>query len=228
MMILALDTSSRSASCALLDGEKLVAQSFQNNGLTHSQTIMPMIEAMLQNAGVARSSIGLVAVTTGPGSFTGLRIGVAAAQGLAWALEIPCCGVSSLEAAAQGLAHTGQTVCAVMDARCSQVYNAVFSSDGETLSRQTPDRALAMAELYEEIQKTGALLVGDGAELCYNEWKNPALTLAPAHLRYPAAWAVARIARDMAAQGLTIPPGALLPVYLRLPQAERERQNQMK
>ena len=124
MKILGLESSAKSASVALMEDGKLLARSFQNTGLTHSRTLLPMAEAMLQNCELGIADVDAVAVAVGPGSFTGLRIGISAAKGLAWARELPCIGVSTLEAMAQNLAHLENTVlvCA-MDARRSQVYN---------------------------------------------------------------------------------------------------------
>jgi tRNA threonylcarbamoyladenosine biosynthesis protein TsaB len=218
--ILAFDSSSLSASVAVVRDGALLAQSFQNNGLTHSQTLMPMVEALLQNARLTLADMDLIAVAHGPGSFTGLRIGVAAANGLAWGLGRPCLGVSSLEAAAQGAAHWGGLICAVQDARRGEMYNALFSSDGGVLTRLTEDRALPLTALWAEIQKKNPVLVGDGAELCYNERNGDAARLAPPHLRFPGAWGVAHLAaahpdRDNATYAT--------PVYLRVSGAERER-----
>ncbi|MDR0380525.1 MAG: tRNA (adenosine(37)-N6)-threonylcarbamoyltransferase complex dimerization subunit type 1 TsaB [Oscillospiraceae bacterium] len=220
MTILAFDSSSLSASAAVTRDGALLAQSFQNNGLTHSQTLMPMAEALLRNAGLALTDVDLIAVTHGPGSFTGLRIGVAAANGLAWGLGRPCLGVSSLAAAAQGVAHWGGLICAVQDARRGEVYNALFLSEGGALTRLTEDRALPLAALWAEMQKKNPILVGDGAELCYNGRGGEAARLAPPHLRFPCAWAVAHLAAshpdlDRASYAT--------PVYIRASGAERTR-----
>jgi tRNA threonylcarbamoyladenosine biosynthesis protein TsaB len=221
--ILAFDASSRTASAALYRAGALIGESFQNSGLTHSQTLMPMIQSLLENTQTDPKTVGLVAVTRGPGSFTGLRIGVSTAAGLAWGWGVPCCGVSALEAAALGASHMGGLVCPVMDARRGQVYNALFQAENGTLARLTPDRALSAADLWAEIQKKAPVLVGDGAELCYNlRGDNPA-RLPPVPLRHPSAWAVAVLAEQAAARGETCPPDKLTPIYLRLPQAERER-----
>jgi tRNA threonylcarbamoyladenosine biosynthesis protein TsaB len=220
MTILAFDSSSLSASVAVTRDGALLAQSFQNNGLTHSQTLMLMVEALLRNARLALSDMDLIAVAHGPGSFTGLRIGVAAANGLAWGLARPCLGVSSLEAAAQGVAHWGGLICAVQDARRGEVYNALFWSEGGALTRLTEDRALPLAALWAEMQKKNPALVGDGAELCYNGRDGAMARLAPPHLRFPGAWGVARLA---AAHPNRSEATYATPVYIRASQAERER-----
>ena len=126
MKILALETSATACSVALCEDERLLAQNFEHCGLTHSRTLMPMLEGMLDMAGVPLSEVDVIAVAAGPGSFTGLRIGVSAAKGLAWPGDKPCAGVSTLEAMAWTVAHTGLEVCSVMDARRHQVYNGRF------------------------------------------------------------------------------------------------------
>ena len=227
MKILALESSAVACSAALCEDEKLIAQSYQNNGLTHSVTLMPMATSLLANCGVGLEKVDVIAVAAGPGSFTGLRIGVAAAKGLAWTGNKPCAPCSTLESMAWNLAHTGLELCAVMDARRKQVYNARFSSDGEKLTRLTPDRAISLAELGEELKICGKpqLLVGDGAVLCYTNLKELGLDvyLAPPHLRFQSAWGVARCGLELARQGLLVDGTALAPNYHRLSQAERER-----
>ena len=209
MKILALESSATAASVAVCEDETLLAQSFQHSGLTHSRTLMPMCRDLLENCGLTLEEMEVVAVAAGPGSFTGLRIGVAAAKGLAWPGDKPCAGVSTLEAMAWPLAHLEADLCAVMDARRNQVYNARFQARGGIL----------------ENRKKPQILVGDGAELCYNELtkRGLAVVLAPPHLRLQSAWGVARGALELARQGALVPAAALAPVYHRLSQAERER-----
>ncbi len=211
MTVLAIESSSKTASCALVRDGGLIAQSFLNTGLTHSETLLPMVDAMLKNSKTGPGGIDLVAVANGPGSFTGLRIGTATAMGFALAANIECVGVSSLEAAAYGAAHMGGLICAVMDARRSQVYNALFLAENGGLTRLCEDRASSLEELAAEMDGKNAIVVGDGAELCYNIG-NPV----PA-VRYPTGFGVALAALA----GHTRP--ADRPLYLRLPQAERER-----
>ena len=147
MLILAFETTAKAGSVALLEDGKLLAESYQNTGLTHSQTLMVMAEDMLKQAGKTVADVTAVAVAEGPGSFTGVRIGVAAAKGFAWGGQIPCCGVSTLEAMARTLGVYEGHVCACMDARRNQVYNAVFLAEGGRLERVSEDRAIALAEL---------------------------------------------------------------------------------
>ena len=225
MLILAFETSAKAASAALLEDGKLLGESYQNTGLTHSQTLMVMAENLLSQCGKTVEDVTAVAVAAGPGSFTGIRIGVSTVKGLAWAGDKPCVGVSTLEAMAwHGLAAGGY-VCPVMDARRSQVYNALFEIKDGRPQRLCDDRAIALSELACEIRGKNAFLVGDGAELTYEYMKNEGIDcrIAPPNLLYQSAWGV-----GMAAQGKT--PGTaddLLPVYLRLSQAERERQERM-
>lgn len=227
MKILALETSAVAASVAVCEEEALIAQSFQRTGLTHSATLMPMLETMLKNAGMTLNEIDLIAVAAGPGSFTGLRIGVSAAKGLAWPLDKPCAGVSTLEAMAWQMTGMNGVVCAAMDARRQQVYNALFDlQDGKPV-RLTPDRAISLEELGAELLniKKNQLLVGDGAHLCYNAFQSKGypVQIAPAHLQFQSAWGVARCALEQARTGQLTDAAGLIPNYHRLSQAERER-----
>ena len=227
MLILAFETSAKAASVALHDGQKLLAESYQNTGLTHSQTLMVMAEDALKQCGKCAQDVTAVAVAEGPGSFTGVRIGVAAAKGFAWGREIPCYGISTLEAMAESLGAFQGYVCPVMDARRAQVYNALFYVNKGTISRVTPDRAIALNDLSEELKNLTepVFLVGDGSNLCYNTLSKevPNLVLPAEHRMHQRAVGVALLAAKQAAQGIA-PGGAdLTPNYLRLSQAEREK-----
>ena len=227
MKILALESSAVAASVALCEDETLIAQAFQNTGLTHSQTLLPLAEDMLKNCGLTMADMDLIAVAEGPGSFTGLRIGVAAAKGLAWGGELPCAGCSTLESMAWNLAGFEGEVCVAMDARRKQVYNARFRVDGAQPHRLTPDRAISLEDLIAELQgtETTQIIVGDGAKLCYDALTAAGIPakLAPPNLRMQSAWGVARLALEKARKGQTITANDLAPVYHRLSQAERER-----
>lgn len=226
MKLLALDSTATPASAAVVEDGKLLGEFFINTRQTHSQTLLPMAESVLRYTETEIGEIGLFAVSAGPGSFTGVRIGVACIKGLAMPGNVPCVGVSTLEAMAYNLAHLDAAICAVMDARCGQVYNAVFTSDGETFSRLTEDRALSIDELAKDCEKykKPLYLVGDGANLCYNKESFQALgaKLPPQPLVYQRAYGVAQAALAAYRQGTTVTPAALAPIYLRLPQAERE------
>ena len=227
MLILAFESSARAASVALVEDGRLISQYSQCSGLTHSRTLLPMAEDMLKNAELTLDKVDLFAVAHGPGSFTGIRIGVSTVKGLAWAADKPCVGVSTLEAMAwHGLA-AGGLVCPVMDARRSQVYNALFRIENGRPVRLCEDRPIALSQLAEELRDLNApaFLIGDGAELAekYLREQGLACTVAPENLRWQSAWGVAMAAMDKT-------PGnadALLPVYLRLSQAERERQERL-
>lgn len=228
MKILALESSAAAASVAVCKDEALIAQTIQRTGLTHSATLLPMVEALLQNAGLALSDMDLLAVAAGPGSFTGLRIGVSALKGLAWAMDKPCAGCSTLESMAWQVAHLeGVELCPVMDARRNQVYNARFAVQNGTPVRLTEDRAISLGDLLAEVKKTQKMqiLVGDGAKLCYTVFQEAGVTvqLAPPHLLYQSAWGVARSALELARQDALTTAAALRPDYHRLSQAERER-----
>ena len=227
MLILAFETSAKAASAALLENGKLLGESYQNTGMTHSQTLMVMAEDLLKTAGKTVRDVEAVAVAAGPGSFTGVRIGVAAAKGFAWGRSLPCCGVSTLEAMALSLGAYQGWVCPVMDARRSQVYNALFYVNQGKLERVTEDRAISLAELGAELQekKETIFLVGDGSILCYNTLseKVPNLVCPPEHCMHQRASGVALAAANRIAAGESCDANALTPNYLRLSQAERER-----
>ena len=227
MKILALESSAVACSVCLTEDEELIAQSYENSGMTHSKTLLPMAEELLKNCGVALGDVDVIAAAAGPGSFTGLRIGISAAKGLGWALDKPCAKVSTLEAMAWNLAVVPGELCPVMDARRSQVYNARFYSDGEKLTRLTPDRAVSLEELAAEWggERGMTLLMGDGAKLSYDYLfqRGVRVRMAPANLRYQSAWGVARTALDQAREGKLVSAAELAPEYHRLSQAERER-----
>ena len=227
MRILAFETSAKAASVALTDGNRLLAESYQNTGMTHSQTLMVMAEDMLKQCGLTPADVDAVAVAEGPGSFTGVRIGVAAAKGFAWGRQLPCYGISTLEAMAESLGIWQGYLCPVMDARRSQVYNALFYVNRGIITRLTPDRAIALQDLKEEIKifAEPVFLVGDGSNLCYNTLSEeiPQLVLPPEHRMHQRAVGVALLARKQAEAGLPGDGAALTPNYLRLSQAEREK-----
>ena len=226
MLILAFETSAKAASVALWEG-KLLGESYQNTGLTHSQTLMVMAEDLLKQCGKPPADVTHVAVAAGPGSFTGVRIGVAAAKGFAWGRQLPLCGVSTLEAMALTLGAWEGTVCSVMDARRSQVYNALFRAEGGTLTRLREDRAISLEELGRELREIpGTIyLVGDGSDLTHRTLKDtvPNLATSPEHRRHQRASGVALAALRQIEAGEAVDAASLVPNYLRLSQAERER-----
>lgn len=227
MKILALETSAKAVSAAVVEDGKVLGYAYQNIGLTHSVTMMPMVDSMLKNASLTMADMEAVAVAKGPGSFTGLRIGVSAVKGLAWAGDLPCYGVSTLEAMAKNVTtFEGLIVCA-MDARRNQVYNALFRCHGGVLERLSNDRAIGLTELCEELNACNEpmVVVGDGAVLAYGflkEYLSP-IALAPENVRYQNAVGVALVAEEAMERGENCEGRDLSPTYLRLSQAERER-----
>ena len=231
MNILAMDTSAKSASVAYLRDGKILGQFYINSGLTHSTTVMPMLENLLKTADLSLSDVDCFAVSVGPGSFTGLRIGISAIKGLSFAENKPCVGVSTLEAIACNFIHTDNIVCAVIDARCKRFFCAFFhcNKDG-TIQRITSDKVLSYEEIAEFIEENypddTVLLSGDGTETAYALLKDRVKNLeaAPEQLRYQQSTGVAFIAEKKVLNHETVTPQQLLPLYITLPQAQRELQ----
>lgn len=229
MKILAIESSARAASVALATDGRLTAQYYEESALTHSRTLLKMAEDMLAGLEMTVADVDAIAVARGPGSFTGVRIGVAAAKGLAWGAEKPVCGVSTLEAMAwQLVPMEGAVIASAMDARRGQIYNALFECRDGEIVRLTPDRAISLEELVDSGKNLGRayIFVGDGGNICYNRFREeglPAL-LPPASLRLQTAWGVALAAMKREPQ----PAFDLGPNYLRLSQAERERLEKLK
>ena len=229
MRILALETSAKAVSAAVTEDGRVLCSGYQDTGLTHSRTLMPIVEHILKNTELKLEDMDAIAVAVGPGSFTGVRIGVAAAKGFAWGREIPCYGVSTLEAMVRGAACADGCYCACMDARKGQIYNALFDWTAGTLLRRTEDRAIAISELSQELQTISGpvYLIGDGAKLVFDTLKdeNLPLQLLPEHLRQQRASGVALAAMEKIAANETGDAAALTPNYLRQAQAERTRQH---
>lgn len=227
MRILAFETSAKAASVALLEDGALLGEYFQNSGQTHSRTLMKMAQDLLKNCELTAGDIDAVACAAGPGSFTGVRIGLAAAKGFAWGRELPLVGVSTLEAMVRTVALTDGIYCAAMDARRSQVYTAVFRRESSCLHRLMEDSAISVEDLGEALQKLDSpiYLVGDGAALCSRLLSegNPRLLLLPEHLRMQRASGTALLAWEVLQSGTAVPADQVIPNYLRLSQAERER-----
>lgn len=228
MNILAVDTAGKTAGVALMQDERLLYECYLDGGLTHSETLLPLIDHCLKLCGMTCADIDLFGVNAGPGSFTGLRIGLAAVKGLAFPRETLCAPVSTLEALAA--AHVGEgTVLCALDARRAQVYSAAF--DLATHQRLMEDDARAVDDLadFAENCKKPLFFVGDGAALCYNKYGQlPGVLPVPPALTGGRAAAVALVARRMALAGQAVLPEALLPDYHRLSQAERERSERTK
>ena len=227
MKLLALESTAKAASCAVLRDGEVLASSWQAAGLTHSRTLLPMVEDMLKNSELSLADMDALAVAAGPGSFTGLRIGMAAVKGLAWASDKPCVPVSTLEAMAWPLAHLEGVIVCAMDARRQQVYNALFEARDGTLARLTEDRAIALSDLAEELRgdPRPKTVLGDGGRMTYDFLTAAGVPcrLASAPLVKENAVSVALEAEDIARAGGLVTAQELAPVYLRPPQAERLR-----
>ncbi len=216
-MLLSLDSSAVTASVALTDGDRVIKSEFVNSGLTHSETLLPMVKRVMGDNEF--SSLDAVAITAGPGSFTGVRIGVATVKGIAFAGNIPCYCVSTLEAIAYNFVDENCIVCAVMDARRMQFYNALFKVENGVVSRLTPDRAISRDDLREELKQYDSVIIaGDGAPLCAQNIALGNCKIAADDKIYQNALSVAKCVKNKK----PIAPSALMPVYLRQSQAERE------
>ena len=231
MLLLAFETSAKAASVALFEEQKLLGEIYQNTGLTHSQTLLVMAEDLLNQCGKSAAGVTDVAVAAGPGSFTGVRIGVAAAKGFAWGKELPCWGTSTLESMALALGIHQGYICCAMDARRNQVYNALFYVNQGAVTRITTDRAIALADLAPELEALDGpiYLVGDGSALTHKALGTqiPSLILPPEHRMHQRACGVGLAALAMMARSEASDANALSPNYLRLSQAERERAERM-
>lgn len=224
MKILALETSAKAVSAAVVENGKVLCSGYQDTGLTHSRTLMPIVEHLLKNTGMTADQIDAVAVAAGPGSFTGIRIGVSAAKGLAFALDKPTAAVSALAAMARNVAFRDGLIICAMDARRSQIYNALFEAKDGQLTRLSEDRAIGLAELTEELRNDPRpkTVVGDGGRLCadFLTAQGVECLLAPPHLLMQNAMSVALEAEELAAKGQLQTAQELLPIYLRPPHAE--------
>lgn len=223
MLVLGIDTSATTAACAVLDSEqkRILVSGAINKKLTHSQTLMPLMDGLLKSADISFEDIDAFAITNGPGSFTGLRIGISAVKGMAFALNKPCIAISTLEALAYNLLGQDCIACSVMDARCNQVYNAMFLIENNKITRLCEDRALFIEELQSDLENYDSkiIFVGDGAELVYSRIKGDNYQLAETAVRFQSGTSVCLAALN----NKEISAKELMPSYLRLPQAERER-----
>ncbi len=233
MKVLALDTSSIVASVAVMDNEKLIGEHIINHERTHSQKLMPMVEALMGNCDLTMEDIDLIAVAEGPGSFTGLRIGVATAKGLAHAMNIPVVGVSTLDALAFNLPFCEGLVCPILDARRSQVYTAIYKWEAGDLHSIEAPMAISLDELMEKLlaRSERVIFVGDGieknAEVLIKNLGNRAI-FSPNTARMPRASSVAQLALQKAKDENLESFFALTPNYLRKAEAERQYEEKMK
>lgn len=229
MKILSLDTTAEICSAALCDGTKLIAELTVNTGNTHSETLLPVVEQILKITDTNIDEIDCFACSTGPGSFTGVRIGVATVKGLAYGKNKPCVSVSTLEALAYNLSGFEGILCPVMNARRNQVYNALFECVGGNIKRLCPDRAISIDELDEELSscEKPIYLVGDGYGITANGFKKTKPQFVPERSRYQSAYSVSCCALKQYENGQALTDAALVPIYLRPSQAERERNERL-
>ncbi len=235
MLILALDSTAQTGSVALCDDERLIAEYTVNTGNTHSETLLPMVETVLRSTGHKAQDVDLFACTAGPGSFTGVRIGAATVKGLAFGRGKPCIGVSTLQALAYNGMLLDGILCPCMNARRSQVYNALFTVRENRLVRLCEDRALPITELGQELAACPAYagqtvrLIGDGAKMTNDAWMSAGIIppervcCLPENLLCPNGYSIAQVARVLWQAGVCTTDAQLTPVYLRMSQAERTR-----
>ncbi len=227
MLVFGIDTCCNAATAAIADDERLVAQTVINMGRTHSQIMMPSVEEMFKACEIDPCEIDAYAAAVGPGSFTGVRIGVATAKGLAQAAKKPCVAVSTLEALAYSAKHFDGIAAPILDARREQVYNALFDCKKGKMTRLTNDRALALSELLDELgtQARDVIFMGDGIFVFEQEIKKALgdrAFFAPTTLNMNLGGAVAALGLEKLKHGDTTEYRKLVPSYVRLSQAERD------
>ena len=233
MRILAIDSSSTVASVAIVEEEKIIGEYTINNKITHSQTLLPMIDDMFKVSEIELETIDAIAITSGPGSFTGLRIGSATAKGLGQALDKPLVEVPTLEAMAYNFFDTDKVICPIMDARRNQTYTAAFKLEGEELKELMAGCAISIEELVVKLNAIDedVIFVGDGIPV-FKEYIEANLlkkaVFASAHLNRQRAGSVGALALKYLAEGKTVTANDFRPDYFRKSQAEREMEEKMK
>jgi tRNA threonylcarbamoyladenosine biosynthesis protein TsaB len=233
MYILALDSTAVTASVCICKDEEMLCLYTVNNGNTHSETLLPMIESALKQTSLTSDDIDLYVCSAGPGSFTGVRIGSATLKGMAFGRGKPCVGVSTLEALARNLSilPVKALVCPVMNARRGQVYNALFLAENGSITRLTEDRLLTVSDLEAEISEKYSdlpvYLVGDGYEITKELFKSCSPAVTPEYMIYQNAYSVAMCGKDAYESGAQVSDAALCPTYLRPSQAERTREEKL-
>ena len=230
MKILALDSSAAIGTVALCDNERLICELTVNTGNTHSETLLPTVEQVLKLTGTDINDIDMFACSTGPGSFTGVRIGVATIKGLAFGKDKPCVGVSTLDTLAYGISHLDGILCPVMDARRGNVYNAVYKCESGVVTKLCTDRLISVVELDEYLSELGetVYLCGDGYSVCQKAFTKTKTGFVPCRLRLESGYNTAMCAYEKHIRGEYTSDFDIAPVYLRPSQAERERIEKMK
>ena len=222
MRILALETATLAGSVALLDGSRVVGESLLDIALTHSERLMAMVDRLLKDCGWSVSALDGLAVSIGPGSFTGLRIGIATAKGLALALGLPVAAVPTLDALAWNLPFAGTPVCPLLDARKGEVYLALYRWNTDRMERRSEYLALSPRAAAEGLIPP-VIVVGDGVAACrpFLAALGAGLHVAPATAGTPSAAIVGRLGHAMLECEQAVDPDALVPMYLRPSEAER-------
>ena len=233
MILLAIESSSLVASIAIMSDDTLLGEYTTNFKKTHSQTLLPMMNELVQMTGISMADVDAIVISGGPGSFTGLRIGAATAKGLGLALEKPLVNVPTVDAIAYNLYGTDQVICPMMDARRQQVYTGLYTFEGDDFKVLSPQKAVSIGEIVEEINELGrpVIFLGDGvpvnkAYVC--EHIKVPYSFAPAHLNAQRAGALVALGKRYYEEGRIESADEHVPEYLRLSQAERELQEKQK
>lgn len=227
MKILGIETSANVASVAYIDGDSLISEITLNTKLTHSQTLMPMLDHMCQISGTNLEDIDAIAIASGPGSFTGLRIGAATVKGLALALDKPIIPVPTLDSLAYNINFADSIVCPIMDARRKQVYTAIYEMEEGQFHKHTEDLNIsieALVEMLKDYQDTDIIFVGDGVPV-YRDYIKEQLDnayFAEAHVNRQRAGTVAALGQVYYNQGIVEDHMHFAPSYIRVAQAQRE------
>lgn len=232
MKVLAIDTSTVIAAVAVMDDEKLLGEYSINNKKTHSQKLMVMVNEIMKNLDLKTSDIDIFAASIGPGSFTGLRIGVATAKAMAYAMNKPVVGVPTLDALAYNIVTSRSVICPILDARNNQVFTALYESDGKKLEKMTDYMGITVSELVEFIRQNDmqVIFTGDAVDLHMEYFKSELgenCEFAPLGSRLQRGASVAELAIQMAKEGKLSDSFELVPFYLRKSQAEREMEKKL-
>lgn len=227
MKILGIETSSNVASVAYVNDDVLVSEITLNNKLTHSQTLMPMLDQMCGLCGLELEEVDAIAIASGPGSFTGLRIGAATVKGLALGLDKPIIPVPTLDAMAYNIAHSASIICPIMDARRQQVYTAIYRMEDGKLVKETEDLNISIDELIQELKNwedTEIIFVGDGIPVHMDKLKEELdhIAFADSHLNRQRGSAVAALGKVYYKKGIVEDHRHFAPTYVRVAQAQRE------
>lgn len=224
MIVFAADSSTRAGSAAVLRDGEIAAERCIDAGLTHSETLLPLCDEVFRQAKVTPADIDFFAVTIGPGSFTGLRIGMGTIKGLAFATGKPCAAIPTLEALAYNLSGSDKIIVPVLDARRDRVYTAAFLAERGEIARLCPDRVVDIDSLADNYKDKKIVLIGDAAVVCYNRLRDKLdCAIAPELNLLPKASGAAHAALRYIARGETVHAAGLVPEYIQIPQAERER-----